>query len=193
VSQRRATNADLATSFEEVLEAHLDGLFGAALHLCGGDQADAEDLLQETALRALDGFPGLRDVSAARAWLFRILIRTNLNRVRSVRRRRERVVSDMTESEFEQALASWRPMTTPDDDTELQHVRTCVLNAVDALEPAIRAVVVLVDLQGFRQREVADMLDIPEGTVASRLYRGRCFLRDALDGVRTSTAVGGGR
>ncbi len=191
--RRPPPNAGPPTSFEEALCPHLDALFGTALRLCGGHREDAEDLLQEATLRALDGFAGLRDPVAARAWLFQILIRTNLNRARSRRRHPEQIASDMTQTEFEHALANWQPMTTPEDDAASQHVRACVLDAVDALDPVIRAVVVLVDLQGFRQREVADMLAIPEGTVASRLFRGRCSLRDALYAIWPSEFAGGER
>lgn len=181
------------SAFEQVLCAHLDSLYRTALRLCGGHRADAEDLLQESALRAFDGFDTLRDTIAARAWLFRVLVRTNLNRLRSRQRHPERVTTDMDEAEFERALAAWRPAPMPDEAAESAHVRACVADALDALDDRLRAVVVLIDIEGFRQREAADMLEIPEGTVASRLFRARAALRQALSHMRPAMTAGGPR
>lgn len=167
-------------AFEELLSEHLDALHGTALRLCGGSRADAEDLLQEAALRAFRAFRELRDDHAARSWLFTILARTHLNRARTVARRRETFSGDLEEPAFESALESWQPSRTPEDLFEGRHLRERLTAALDALEPEMRAVVWLVDVEGFRQREAAAMLDIPEGTVASRLYRAHCKLRDEL-------------
>jgi len=194
VMRRSSPEAGGATGeFERVLSEHLDALYRTALQLCGGHRADAEDLMQETALRAFDGFAALRDSAAARTWLFRILIRMNLNRLRTRRRHPERVTSDMDEAEFEHALAAWQPAPAPDELAESARVRACVADALEDLDESLRAVVVLIDIEGFRQREAAEMLDIPEGTVASRLFRARCALRDALRRVRPSITAGGAR
>lgn len=167
-------------AFEELLSEHLDALHGTALRLCGGLRADAEDLLQEAALRAFRAFRELRDEDAARSWLFTILARTHLNRARTVARRRETFSGDLEEPAFESALESWQPSRTPEDLFEGRRLRERLTAALDALEPEMRAVVWLVDVEGFRQREAAAMLDIPGGTVASRLYRAHCKLRDEL-------------
>jgi RNA polymerase sigma factor (sigma-70 family) len=81
-------------AFEELLAANLDALYRTALRLCDGRSADAEDLLQDAMLRAFEKRASLRDPSAGRAWLFTTLIRTNLNRVRSSRRRAETLATD---------------------------------------------------------------------------------------------------
>ena len=179
-------------AFELALCEHLDALYDASMRLCRGHRADAEDLLQEATMRALDGFGALRDPAAARAWLFRILIRTNLNRERSRRRRAETVAADLDDAEFERALADWSPTPTADEVAESANVRASVLHALDALDVPLRAVVELIDIEGFRQREAADMLEIPEGTVASRLFRARSALRDALGHMRPSRLTGVG-
>lgn len=163
---------------EELLSEHLDALYRTALRLCSGREADAEDLLQETALRALQGFETLRDPQAGRAWLFTILVRTSRNRVRAASRRAETLAADLDEEAFEEALAAWRPASTPEELVATQRRREGLTVALDGLDPSLRAVVWLVDIEGFRQREVADMLEIPEGTVASRLYRARQRLRE---------------
>jgi RNA polymerase sigma-70 factor (ECF subfamily) len=167
-------------AFEELLSEHLDALFGMALRLCDGRQADAEDLLQDAALRAFERFGSLRDEAAGKTWLFTILVRTHLNLIRSRKRRRETLASDLGEAAFEEALAAWRPASVPDEIMDAKELRERIAASFGALDPAVRAVLHLVDVEGFSQREVAKMLDIPEGTVASRLFRARRLLRDEL-------------
>jgi RNA polymerase sigma-70 factor, ECF subfamily len=168
-------------AFEEVFAEHLDALYRTALRLCRGHEADAEDLLQEAALRAFDGYGRLRDPSAGRAWLFTILGRTHLNRVRSSRRRPETASADLDESSFEAALAEWSPMPSPAEMVEARQLGEQLTRALDQLAPEQRAVVLLVDVEGFTQRDVAGMLEVPEGTVASRLFRARRQLRTTLE------------
>lgn len=172
--------ASTARAFEELLAEHLDALYRTALRLCRGHAADAEDLLQDTALRAFEAAGTLRDPGAARSWLFTILSRTHLNRVRSQRRRAETTESELEGAAFEEALAAWTPAVTPLDLLERRQLSERIARAVDGLPPELRAVVVLTDIEGFRQREVAVMLELPEGTIASRLFRARLQLRAAL-------------
>lgn len=166
--------------FEEVLGEHFDALYRSALRLCRGREADAEDLMQEVALRAFRQFRELRDIEAARSWLFTTLMRTHLNSMRSAQRHPEVAIDDLDEVAFERALEEWRGSDTPDGALDRARLADRLESALDALHPALRAVIWLVDVEGFRQREVATMLRIPEGTVASRLYRGRQELRERL-------------
>jgi RNA polymerase sigma-70 factor (ECF subfamily) len=168
-------------AFEEVLTEHLDALYRTALRLCHGHEADAEDLLQDATLRAFKSYGQLRDSTAARAWLFTILTRTHLNRVRSSRRRAETVSTDMDEPEFEAALAEWSPLPSPAEEAETRQLGEQLTKALNGLPPELSTMILLVDVEGFTQREVADMHKIPEGTVASRLFRGRRQLRTALE------------
>lgn len=167
-------------AFEELLAEHLDALYRTALRLCRGEAADAEDLLQDTSLRAFEAAGTLRDPLAGRSWLFTILARTHLNRVRSRRRRAEDSESELEVAAFEAALAAWAPPATPLDVLERRQLSERIAQAIDRLAPELRAVVTLVDIEGFRQREVAGMLALPEGTVASRLFRARRQLRTEL-------------
>lgn len=178
--------ARMNRAFEEVLGAYLDPLFSTAMRLCQGREADAEDLLQDTALKAFQAFDQLRDPAAAKAWLFTILTRTHLNHVRTQRRRAELLEGDLTDVAFEQALADWVPLPTPEAEFAQTQLRERVVEAIDALDPTLREVVWLVDVEGFHQREVARMLEVPEGTVASRLFRARRALRQPLDAVRVT-------
>jgi RNA polymerase sigma-70 factor, ECF subfamily len=164
-----------------VLSEHLDALFRTALRLCHGHEADAEDLLQDAALRAFRSYGQLRNAAAARPWLFTILTRTHLNRQRSSRRRSETASTDLDEPEFEAALAAWTPLRSPEEHMEIGELGRQLIEALDKLPPELRSVVWLVDVEGFTQREVAAMHDVPEGTVASRLFRSRRQLRAALE------------
>jgi RNA polymerase sigma factor (sigma-70 family) len=176
-------------AFEELLAEHLDALYRTALRFCRGRRSDAEDLLQDAMLRAFERFGELRDPAAIRAWLFTILTRTNLNRVRTRRRRAETLASDLHEREFEEALASWRTAEAPDEVVHTALVRERLAAAIDGLDEQLRPVVWLSDVERFRQREVAEMLGIPEGTVASRLFRARRILRDVLRKRAPETSV----
>jgi RNA polymerase sigma factor (sigma-70 family) len=177
---RRPPRPSESRAFEELLSEHLDALYRTALRLSGGRQADADDLLQDAMLRAFGRFGDLREPGAARVWLFTILTRTNLNRVRARRRRAETLASDLEEHEFEAALASWQSAEAPDELTDVVLVRERLTAALSDLDEQLQPVIWLADVEGFRQREVAEMLGIPEGTVASRLFRARRHLRDAL-------------
>lgn len=167
-------------AFEELVAQNVDPLYRTALRLVGGRQADAEDLLQDACLRAFQRFDSLRNLEAARPWLFTILVRTHLNRERSRRRRAETVEADLDDGALERALAGWQPGPTPEDLLARDQLRERLRGALNALPAQLRVVVVLADVEGFSQREVADMLKVPEGTVASRLFRARRELRDRL-------------
>ena len=166
-------------AFEDLLSANLDSLYRTSLRLCG-DPDDAQDLLQDAVLRGFQHRHQLREPVAGRSWLFKILVRTHLNRVRSERRRPENSESDLGEVGFERALADWSSENAEGNWLERLADRERVARAVEELDPRLRAVLLLSDVEEFSQREVASMLEIPEGTVASRLFRARRALRETL-------------
>jgi RNA polymerase sigma-70 factor (ECF subfamily) len=131
----------------------------------------------------MEGVPfsgSLRQETAGKSWLFTILICTHLNRRRSVRRRPETLAADLDEVGFEEALGAWQAASTPEDLVLSGELGQRIRDALDGLEADLRTIVHLVDVEGFSQRQVARMLEIPEGTVASRLFRARRILRDRL-------------
>jgi RNA polymerase sigma-70 factor (ECF subfamily) len=165
-------------AFEDLLSANLDSLYRTSLRLCV-ESDDAHDLVQDAVLRAFQHRNQLRDAGAGRSWLFRILIRTHQNRVRSAKRRPESVESDLSEERFEAALADWSADCAGDWLERLAD-RELVQRAIEEIDVPFRAVLLLSDVEEFSQREVAGILDLPEGTVASRLFRARRALREIL-------------
>lgn len=176
------TEADRAW-FAERLEALLPELFGAAVRLCR-DRTDAEDLVAEAVTRAWEGLPSLEDRGAFRAWVFRILNNLFVSRCRSARAKTEHEPLGTTGEDFSiferlhQPILLW--WGNPETTFLNRLLREDLERAIDGLPDAFREVVVLVDVQGLRYREVAELLDLPLGTVRSRLSRGRSQLQAAL-------------
>ena len=172
--------ADQAT-FVEDTEPYMTSLYSTARRL-SGNQADAEDLVQETFLRAYRSYGTFKEGTNLRAWLFRILTNAHINRYRSKQRRPE-------ESDFDDVedLYLYRRLRVDADvgksaeETLMESLTEGeVVAAVEALPEAYRYAVLLADVEGFSYKEIAQMLDIPVGTVMSRLHRGRKALQQAL-------------
>lgn len=132
----------------------------------------ADDLVQQTVLKALSNHRQLRDMSAAEAWLFRILSNCLKDHYRA---KREVVSTESMELSHER---------TPEREANERQLVDTVRHAVRSLPIPQRQVVTLVDLEGFTYASVAEILEIPVGTVMSRLCRGRRALRDLLTQVQ---------
>jgi len=173
----KTANAAVRVGFEELFLHHLDALYRTSLRLARS-KADAEDLLQETLLRALKGFHQLLDSTKARAWLFQILINTFYNFKKKQKREPPFVDVELTEDLVSSSLAA--PRYDPcevfdrlmDDEVE---------KALDELHPEFKTVILLFDVEGLSYDEVAEVCQCTEGTVASRLYRAREMLRIKLE------------
>lgn len=146
---------------------HLDELYSLARHLCG-NPTDAEDLVQDTYTRALTG--RFEEGTNLRAWLFRILRNAFLDHAR-----RRQIVLEIPDDTLDP------PDPGPD---ALRHVTaTEVIRAIGELPVETRFVVVL-DVEGFSEAEIADIVRVAPGTVKSRLSRGKARLRALLGGTR---------
>ncbi len=167
--------------FERLALDHLDGLYAAALRLTRNER-DAEDLVQDALLRAYRFFDRFERGTNIKAWLFKILTNTFINRYR--RSVKERSIVDGPEQESVQEQVISREASDQAADPERwffdRLLSEDVLRAVDALPIDFRMVVILADLQEFSYREIAEIVDVPVGTVMSRLYRGRRLLQRAL-------------
>lgn len=159
---------------------YADALFGTALRLTRNRQ-DAEDLLQETYLKAYAHYESYREGTNLKAWLFRILKNGFINGYRQRKAGPREVDLERSGASFEVALEGVAPKAaSPEDELLDRTLDGDVARAIGALPEDFRIVVELADLQDFSYREVADILEIPLGTVMSRLYRGRRLLEEAL-------------
>lgn len=172
----------LRERFEREVLPLLPNLYGAALRMTRNPQ-DAEDLVQETYLRAYRGFSGFREGTNLRAWVYRILTNTFINTYR-----RKAAQPEVTDLDGVDEFSLYRRMandraasSSPDPESELLSgvVDTEVTEALEALPEKFRTTVLL-DVEGFSYKEIAEMLGIPIGTVMSRLHRGRKFLQKRL-------------
>ena len=176
----RRSHAPKAWDFRSGDLPYADALFGTALRLTRNRQ-DAEDLLQDTYLRAYSHYDGFREGTNLKAWLFRILKNGFINGYRQKKAGPREVDLERGETSFEAALEEVTPpAATPEDELLAGTLDGDVARALAALPEDFRIVVELVDLQDFSYREVADILEIPLGTVMSRLYRGRRLLEEVL-------------
>jgi RNA polymerase sigma-70 factor (ECF subfamily) len=167
------TNASAPSGFEQEALPHLDTLYRVALRLTGEASA-AEDLVQETMLRALRAWHSFLPGSNARAWLVTILRNQFINGWRAHRRTPAAVAVD--------AIPELPDASDPDPEGRFFRdlVDEEVLAAVDALPEDFREVLVLSDMEGLPYAEIAVALGVPVGTVKSRLFRARRILQGRL-------------
>lgn len=170
------TLSDKAAAFELEALPHLDAVYRFALRLTGSP-ADAEDLVQETFLRAYRSWDHYTPGTRAKSWLFTIC-RNAFLRQRQQEHRRGEVI--------QQAAAPDAPLFMPayQDDPEGRFftglVDATILDQIDKIPAEFREVVLLSDLEGLTYQEIADVLAVPLGTVKSRLFRGRRLLQQSL-------------
>jgi RNA polymerase sigma-70 factor, ECF subfamily len=160
----------------------LDSLYGAALRMTR-NPADAEDLVQETMLRAYRAFDRFEEGTNLKAWLFRIMTNAYINTYRKRQREPQKVSSDEIEDfDLYQELKSHDPQyeQTPENIVLDSLVDSDIMEAIDDLPEQFRLAVVLSDVEGFTYAEMADIMEVPMGTVMSRLHRGRKALQKRL-------------
>jgi RNA polymerase sigma-70 factor (ECF subfamily) len=183
--------------FETLILPHESSLFGPAMALTRS-ASDAEDLVQDTMLRAFDRFETFRADGSPRAWLHTIMRNLFFNAYRKKSREPKQVSLEFFEPAtaslgggavgISGAVAPQQPtVSSPERQVLSQMEGAAVLGAVKSLPTEYRSVVVLADIQGLPYQEIADRLEIPVGTVRSRLSRGRERVRRAVFAWRPST------
>ncbi len=182
-------------NFENDTMGFAHSLYSAALRMTR-NRADAEDLVQETYLRAYRGYGTFKEGTNLRAWLHKILTNAFINRYRYQQRR----VSEVEFDEVEDFYLYKKVASTADrgaersaeDEVFVALEGEGVRHAIDKLPRKYRIPVLLADLEGFSYKEIAEMLDIPTGTVMSRLHRGRKALQRLLWQTAQERGFGGG-
>lgn len=185
------SGTELATRFEEEALPLLDQLYGGALRMTR-NPTDAEDLVQETYLKAFRAFDSFKPGTNLKAWLYRIMTNTYIN---VYRKKQRQPIQAPTEE-----LSDWQLYTTSSHDStglesaEVEALKNMpdgtIADAMNQLSEDYRMVVYYADVEGLAYKEIAEIMDTPIGTVMSRLHRGRKQLRQLLKEVAHAQGIG---
>ena len=185
-------DSELRTRFHSDVIPQREPLYHYAMRITR-NHADAEDLLQETMLKAYAGLHSFKPETGLRAWLFRIMTNAYINTYRKEQRRPAHYVGHITDVLL--ATAAHRSSMSPrsaEEETLNKLGNNDIHEAMRALPAPFRIAVYYADVEGFSCKEIADLMQTPVGTVTSRVHRGRRLLRHLLADVadqRGSTTV----
>ena len=182
--QSQPVDAELSARFEREVVPLRDLLYRHAFRM-SRNHADAEDLVQETVMRAYAGFDSFRSGTNLKAWLLRILTNTYINSYRKKRRQpMQYSTEDVTDQYLTEANArsAASELRSAEDHALDLLPDTDIKAAMQALPSQFREVVYYADVEGLRYKEIAALTNTPQGTVMSRLHRGRQRLRTLLGG-----------
>ncbi|MEM7403237.1 MAG: sigma-70 family RNA polymerase sigma factor [Myxococcota bacterium] len=183
-----ANHADAVNSiagkrlFEKEVLPHVDALFGAALRL-SRSVSDAEDLVQETYLKAFRSFTQFETGTNCKAWLFRILTNTFINKYRRKAKEKEVLEQEIRSTQLPEKGTQWEQLqaaSSPETRVVNSFLSDEVLAALEKVPEDFRNIVLLSDLYNFSYKDIAKRVGIPIGTVMSRLFRGRRILQEQL-------------
>jgi len=177
----RQVQAGDLQAYGQLVCKYQDRVFNACWRICG-HQDDAADVTQDAFLKALESIGSFRGASGFYTWLFRIA----MNLALSHRRKAARARCQSLDGPDEWDGASVRPLEDPTacnpaDRADAAEIRGRLVDALGALDEQYRAAVVLRDIEGFDYDEIAEILNVPKGTVKSRIARGRRALREAME------------
>lgn len=184
-------DAMAGASFEEQAMPLLDQLYGGALRMTRNPQ-DAEDLVQETYLKAYNAFDSYKQGTNLKAWMYRIMTNTYINTYRKKQRRPvETSADEMTDSQLYTTSSHDSTGLVSAEVEALKNIpNQQITDALNSLSDDYRLVVYLADVEGMAYKEIAEIMDTPLGTVMSRLHRGRKQLRGLLKDVAAEKGIG---
>jgi RNA polymerase sigma-70 factor, ECF subfamily len=165
---------------KEHLLVHIDALYRSALYLAKSDN-NADDLVQETYLKAFKFLQDDKEIRNVKAWLFRILMNTFINKYRKNKREPSLVDFDSVEAFHESLQEEVQTPSILDDESVLDSLMDDnIKRALEALPDDFRMVILLSIVEGFSYKEISKIVNCPVGTVMSRIYRGRKMLKEKL-------------
>lgn len=173
------------SAYGQLVAKYQDRIYNACYRLCG-DAESARDLAQETFLKAMEAIGRFEGKSQFYTWLFRIAVNLSISHRRKAKRSATVSIDgpDGSKREFESQAAGLRGPRSGSPDPSgrmMRHERQeAVQAAIDSLEPEHRVVIVLRDVESFDYDQIAEILEVPTGTVKSRLHRARMALREKL-------------
>ncbi len=178
---KRRTQTKERSEFEALTLEHMDALYGAALRLTRSPK-DAEDLVQDTYLKAFRFFESFEKGTNIKAWLFKIQTNTFINKYRRKVKEREVAEAPAEDVVLDRFVSAEqvRALQDPEGDFFGQLLSDEVVEALEQVPVDFRMVVILADIQGFSYKEIAEIVGCPVGTVMSRLFRGRRILQKQL-------------
>lgn len=184
-------DTELERRFEQEALPLLDQLYGGALRMTR-NPADAEDLVQETFVKAFQAFDRFKQGTNLKAWLYRIMTNTYINHYRKVQRAPSQTSTENVTDH--QIYASSSHDSTGLESAEVEALNRIpneeIADAMNNLPEEYRMVVYYADVEGLAYKEIADIMDTPLGTVMSRLHRGRKQLRGALKDIAQAHGIG---
>lgn len=186
-----AATPDLSTLFEEQALPFIDQLYGAALRMTK-NPSDAQDLVQETFVKAFAAFKQFEQGTNLKAWLYRILTNTFINTYRKKQREPyQGTIDDLEDWQMGGAESTTASSSRSAEAEAIDHLPdSAVKDALQSLPEDFRLAVYFADVEGFSYQEIADMMKTPIGTVMSRLHRGRRMLREMLAGYALEQGIG---
>jgi RNA polymerase sigma-70 factor, ECF subfamily len=179
----RAKAGDIS-AFEQLIEGYQRKIFNIALRMLGNYE-DAGDLSQEVLIRIFKSIKSFKEESSFSTWIYRITTNVCLDEIR--KRKNKRTISldeeiRLDEGEMKRQIESDEP--TPEDMAEKEDLKKLVNDAIAMLSDEHRIAIVLRDMQGLSYEEIAEALNVPEGTVKSRINRARQALKNILSSRR---------
>jgi RNA polymerase sigma-70 factor (ECF subfamily) len=185
----RCQNGDV-DAFRLLVERYQERIFNVACSIVG-DTESARDVAQEAFIRAYKALPKFRGTSGFYTWLYRITVNVSLNTAQKEKKRHDSTSLDNLLESTHMSPEALFENNTPDSDFERVQLRETIQSVINTLSPDHRAVIVLKDIEGLSQEEIADILECSVGTVKSRLSRARNHLKEQLRPIYNEWIEGG--